>query len=582
MINLKANPFNLDNEGVRWVEETLAGMTLNEKVGQLFCLMGFTDDKNILSKLTNELGVGGFMYRPGAAKQTQETHRFLQENSKIPLLLAANLEAGGTGIVAEGTNFANPMQVGATNKEEMGYALGKIACSEGAAVGCNWAFAPIVDIDNNFRNPITNLRTFGNNADLVIKMASNYMKAADEEGVAVSIKHFPGDGVDERDQHIVTSINDLSCEEWDETYGKVYSTLIEQGAKTVMVGHIAQPNYLKKLNPETEDEFAPASLSPELLNGLLRGKLNFNGLIVTDATAMLGFTTFMPREMAVPHAIKAGCDMFLFTKNLEEDFKYMYKGIESGYLPMERVDEAVTRVLATKASLNLHTKQKNNTLVPGEEALEVVGSDKHKEWAKECADNAITLVKDTQNLLPLSPTKHTRILLNVLEEDDDIDSPLRTSFKERLEKEGFEVTVRKRLKAMSASQIMKGADSPEFGEIILEAMESVEDFKAKYDLVLFVANYAMASNTTVIRLQFRGLLGMGNDFPWFTKEIPTLFVSTANPYHLLDVPMIKTFINAYTYNDEVIEGVIEKMLGRSEFKGVSPVDAFCGREDTKR
>ncbi len=406
------------------------------------------------------------------------------------------------------------------------------------------------------------------------------MRAAEEEGVAVSIKHFPGDGVDERDQHLHTTVNDLSCEEWDNTVGKVYSTLIDQGAKTVMVGHIAQPNYLRKLNPEA-NPFTPATLSPDILNGLLREKLNFNGLIVTDASGMLGFTTFMPREKAVPYSISAGCDMFLFTKNLEEDFKYMFAGVKDGTISPERLDEAVTRILATKASLNLHTKQKEGTLVPTEEALKTVKSDKNVALSKQCADESVTLVKDTQNLLPLSPNKHKRILLNVLEEDNELDTPLRSTFKERLEKEGFEVTVRKRSKALSASKIMAGANSPELVEIFMEAGESVTDFKAKYDLVLYVSNYEVASNNTVVRLEWRGLLGFGNDFPWFVEEIPTLFLSLANPYHLLDTPMIKTFINAYTNNEYVLDSVIEKLMGRSEFKGKSPVDAFCGREDTK-
>ncbi len=579
MIDLKANPFNLDDEGVNWVNSTLNGLTLEEKVGQLFCLMGFTDDKNILTKLTNELGIGGIMYRPGPAKTVREAHKFLQDNSKVPMLLAANLEAGGNGLVSDGTNFAKPMQVGATNNPEMGYALGKVSCAEGAAVGCNWAFAPIVDIDMNFRNPITNLRTFGNNADLVIKMASGYLRAADEEGHAVSIKHFPGDGVDERDQHLLTSINDLSYDEWMETYGKVYSTLIDQGAKTVMVGHIALPNFIKSFNEKLEDPYTPATLSPTILNKLLREKLNFNGLIVTDATSMLGFTTAMPRSQAVPYSIAAGNDMFLFTKNLEEDVRFMFEGVKNGTITQERLDEAVTRILATKASLNLHIKQKEGTLVPSEEALSKIKCEQHIAYSKQCADEAITLVKDTQNLLPLSPAKHKRILINVLEEDDDMDTKSKIDFKTRLEKEGFEVTIRKRTKTVTFKNMARDNDA-DMNQLFAEMAASVEDFTKDYDLILYVANFETASNNTVIRIQWRGLLGFGNDFPWFTEEIPTMFISTANPYHLLDVPMIKTYINAYTHNEYTADAIVDKLMGRSEFKGVSPVDASCGRVDT--
>ena len=138
-----------------------------------------------------------------------------------------------------------------------------------------WSFAPIVDINYDFHNPITNVRTFGSDPEIVLAFASRYLDAADECDVAVAIKHFPGDGVDERDQHILTSVNSFSTEKWDETFGYVYSNLIQKGAKTVMVGHIAQPAYVKAINPNAtrKEMLRPASLSPELLTVLLRGKL---------------------------------------------------------------------------------------------------------------------------------------------------------------------------------------------------------------------------------------------------------------------------------------------------------------------
>jgi beta-N-acetylhexosaminidase len=212
------------------------------------------------------------MYRADSARNIQNTHRTIQSLAKIPLLLAANTEAGGDGLAFEGTSFGKPMAVAATNQPGNGYRMGLTACSEGAAMGMNWSFAPIVDINYEFHNPITNVRTFGDDPDRVVTFAGEYMRGADECGVAVAIKHFPGDGVDERDQHIVTSVNSLTTEEWDKSYGMVYKTLIDQGAKTVMVGHIAQPAYVRALNPKAEcaDMLRPASLSNELLTGLYR------------------------------------------------------------------------------------------------------------------------------------------------------------------------------------------------------------------------------------------------------------------------------------------------------------------------
>lgn len=584
-INYKGNPFFLTDQDIAWVNETYDSMTVREKIGQLFCTMGVSSDKQYLDVLVNDIKIGGIMYRPGKAEDVWKTHKYLQDNSKIPLLLAANLEAGGSGGAIEGTNFAKPLGVASTNDAEMGYRLGKIACKEGASLGLNWSFAPIVDIDMNFRNPITNLRTFGSDADTVIKMAEGYMKGADECGLAVSIKHFPGDGVDERDQHLLTSVNSLSCEEWDKTYGKVYSTLIEKGAKTVMVGHIAQPSYqtaLAKNSEEYKNKTVPATLSKELMTGLLRGKLGFNGLISTDASQMLGFTVGEKRETAVPKTIACGADVFLFVKDLQEDFKFMLDGYENGIITDERLSEAVHRILALKASLNLHNKQKAGTLVPPIENLQILGCEEHKMYGRICADKAITLVKDTQKMLPLDVKNGKRLYLNVLEPDSNMMSPLKTKLKAKFEAEGYEVHLRNRDTNVDIMGALTGeSNDPHAMELLQEVFCKVNDFSNQYDLAVYVANYETASNNVVIRLQWQGLMGMGNDAPWFVAQVPTMFVSLANPYHLLDVPMIKTFINGYTANDYVIDALFEKIMGRCEFKGKSPCDVFCGREDTK-
>lgn len=584
MIDLKALPYLLDDDAIQWVRSSLNSMSEQEKIGQLFCPLGFFATSKTIHHMTQELGIGGIMFRPKPAKKLLDTYRKLQDASKIPLLCAANLEDGGSGATADGTHFAMPMGASAANDDQMGYYLGKVATSEGAAVGCNWAFAPIVDIDNNFRNPITNLRTFGSDHQKVIRMAQGYLRAAKEENVAVSIKHFPGDGVDERDQHLLTSINSFSSVEWDATYGEVYRTLIKDGAQTVMVGHIAQPAWVKKLNPEATaaECYRPASQSQELLMGLLRGHLGFNGLIVTDASAMLGFTCSMPREKAVPLSIANGCDMFLFNKNLDEDYGFMTQGVRSGIISKERLEEAVTRILATKASLGLHKKKRNGTLIPStSQSVSILKCEKHQKWAAECADAAITLVKDTQNLLPISPRNHKRIYLNVLENRAEKKSALAIDMKERLEKEGFDVTVRNRTLDLDFKKAAKGMITPSTIKLLKECLAGVSAFKNKYDLVIVVANLETQSNASVVRLHWKVIMGMGDDAPWYSSEVPTMFVSLANPYHLLDAPMMKTFINAYTNTEFTRSALVEKIMGRSEFKGVSPVDPFCGKSDTR-
>lgn len=267
-----------------------------------------------------------------------------------------------------GTFFGREMEVAATGETEQARRLGVVCAREGAAAGCNWAFSPIVDIDYNWRNPITNVRTFGSDPDMVIEMSKAFMDGVRETGadLAVTIKHFPGDGVDERDQHLLSTVNSLSAEEWEGTYGRVYRELIDHGAQTVMVGHILQPAMTRKMCPGIRDEdILPGSTNKHLMTDLLRGELGFNGLITTDATPMVGFTGTLTRRQAIAHAIMGGADVIVFCKNTQEDMDGVREDIESGVIALERVDNAIRRQLALKASLHLHTKHRDGTIVPG-------------------------------------------------------------------------------------------------------------------------------------------------------------------------------------------------------------------------
>lgn len=561
MIQYKENPFYLTDEQVQWVENTYDSMSLEEKIGQLFCPIVFTKEEKELKELVETKHIGGMLYREGPGEELRQSHKILQDASKIPLLTASNLEYGGNGSAIEGTYYGREMLAAATGDVERAYQLGKVSCSEGAAVGVNWSFAPVVDLDLNYHNPITNVRTFGSDLQTVIDMGKAYIRGAKEEGVATSVKHFPGDGVDERDQHLVTSVNSLSCKEWDESYGKIYKEMIEAGTLTVMAAHIALPAYEEYFDEKPCERILPATLSENLLKKLLREKLGFNGLIVTDATPMVGFCSAMDRATAVPLSIENGCDMFLFNRNMEEDFRLMREGYEKGILSDARLEEAVKRILATKAAMHLPEKQEKGQLVPDASVLDILNCETYDRWAKECADEGVTLVKDTQNLLPIDPKKHKRVLLELM---GDFPSNKRVceSFVRELEARGFEVTVYE----------------PEGFEVM---EDSVESFKSRYDLIFYVGNIETASNKTVSRLNWHTMFGLGNNMPWMVHEMPALFVSVGNPYHLLDAPMIKTFVNGYCNSEYVIHAVVEKLCGDSEFKGKSPIDPFCGKPDLK-
>lgn len=558
MIDYKGNPFFLDEQQIQWVENVWESMTSEEKIGQLFCPIVFTKDEKKLDEIVLKKHVGGILYRECPGEELQKASSYLQQNSKIPLLIAANLESGGNGAVSEGTCLGSPMLVSATGDPEIAYHLGKVCAKEGAAAGVNWAFAPVVDLDLNYHNPITNVRTFGNNPETVINMGKNYIKACQESGVATACKHFPGDGVDERDQHLVTSVNSLDCEGWDKTYGEIYQEMIEMGTLSIMAGHIALPSYEKRYGG-AEEKIIPATLSKNLLQHLLREKLGFNGLITTDAIPMAGFCSAMDRETAVPTAIENGCDMFLFNRNLDEDIAYMTKGYCNGLLSEERLEEAVKRILAMKAALELPEKKRNNEFVLDKEKLQIINCKQHKQWAQGCAKNGITLVKDTQKLLPLSNKKYKRVILEMV---GDFPSNLRVekSLTDKLQREGFEVTV--------------------YQKEGLEVLEdTVESLKTRYDLIIYAANIETASNHTTARLNWHTMFGLGTHIPWMVHEIPVMFISFGNPYHLLDVPMIKTYINAYGNSECLLEAAVEKIMGKSPFMGKSPIDPFCGRKD---
>lgn len=561
-IDLSGNPFFLKEDDINWVYKTLETMNIEEKAGQLFCVNFKEGHEEEIDYVYHILKPGACMYRTIPLKRALDFTDLVSQKSDIPMLIAANLEKGGNGIVNEGTLFASPMEVAATKDIDMANKLAKVCAREGKQVGANWAFAPIIDIDNNFRNPITNTRTFGSDVETVKNMGVEYVTTVQALGMAASIKHFPGDGQDERDQHLVTSINELSCKEWDESYGRVYHACIEAGALTCMIGHIMQPAYTKFFNPNINDkDILPASLSKELMIELLREQLGFNGLIITDATTMAGYTMAMSRKQAVPTSIANGADMFLFARNLQEDYDFMLEGIKDGTITLERLNEAVTRILALKAALGLH---KNKPELSLQKAQAVIGCNQHKEWARECADKAITLVKEEKGVLPVTKEKYKKILFYPIESAGgfsiySVKSGIGSKVMDMLKRKGFEIDT------FLPPDGSEGRTPPT--TVVTE----------QYDLIIYVANLATKSNQTAVRIEWAQ--PMGADCMHYIHDVPTIFISLENPYHLLDVPRVKTYINTYNSNDNVLEELVQKLMGESEFKGKSPIDPFCGKWD---
>ena len=581
-VDLKAQPYNLTDSDIQWVEETIQSMSTEEKIGQLFVNMGSERTEEYLTNILDTYHIGAVRYNPGKAEEVYDQNKILQEKSKIPMLIAANTEAGGNGACTDGTEVGLEVKIGATNDTKYAYEMGRVSGVEASAIGCNWSFAPIVDINYNWRNPIISSRSFGSDPDLVLEMSLAYMKGIQESGILPAAKHWPGDGIDERDQHLSFSVNSLSTEEWDQTFGKVYKGLIDAGLPSIMAGHIHLPAYQRHFNPGVKDEeLLPATLSKEITTDLLRGKLGFNGVVVTDASHMLGLTGAMKRSELIPTSIAAGCDLFLFFNDPDEDFASMMEGYKNGIITEERLQEALERILGLKAKLGLHKKAKTEILPPKEEALAKIGLPENKALFKEVADHAITLVKDKQEIWPVTPEKYKRVLLvDVKGVQGGFGALLGGKekvvdiMKDLLVQQGFEVTIWE----STEEKIMKLPEDERAAAIanVYAQKRPISELTDHYDLIINLAN---VNPGTVQRIVWPASKGTP-DIPFYIHEVPTIFVSVQYPYHLADVPQVKTYINAYDSRKANLEVLVEKLMGRSEFKGESPVDAFCGFVDT--
>lgn len=585
MVDLKAKPFNLDDEGVAWVQQTLAGMSDAEKVGQLFVNMGSSRDEAYLTEMVQRYHIAAVRYQPGPAADIWEQNNILQTRAKIPLLIAANTEAGGNGACSDGTYVGWEVKVAATADKRYAYELGRIAGVEAVAIGCNWSFAPIVDLYRNWRNPIVSVRTWSADPDQTIELSLEYMRGIMESNIMPAAKHWPGDGIDERDQHLSSAPNWYSCDEWDATFGKVYSALIDAGLPSLMAGHIALPSYQKKFNPGmTDEDILPATLSKEITTDLLRGQLGFNGVVVTDASHMVGMTGAMRRRDVLPTAIMAGCDLFLFFNDPDEDFGWMMDALADGRLTRERLDEAVTRTLGLKARIGLHKVPAEQILPPKEQALAQIRLPENLAIAEEVSDKAVTLVKSKDaGVLPLSPEKFKRVLVVPIKGPKNPMAHGMHGKASGAQKVADELTARGYAVELyeSLTDRLEGMSAEEGAKLVMSAYQNKAPIAAltdNYDMVVSVAEVSGLMQPTE-RVYWPASKGTP-DIPWYVHELPVVFISLACPYHLADVPQVKTFVNAYDNHDHTVKAVIDKLEGRSEFTGVPSTDVFCGLRDT--
>jgi beta-N-acetylhexosaminidase len=429
----------LSAEQQKWVDSTLRQMTVEEKVGQLLFTTyhgSFTaSDSDAFAQMMhdiNDLHVGGFItithgsplgIVKDEAYPTAVLANELQSKSKYPLLIGADYERGTAMRQDEGTSFPTAMAVAAAGDPKDAYTMGKITALEARAVGVQWVYAPVCDVNNNPGNPIINTRSFGENPALVSQYVTEFIRGVQDNGAMATAKHFPGHGDTATDSHIDLPVIKADRQRIESLELVPFRGAIAAGVGSVMTGHLNVPAF--EPDPNT-----PATLSPNILTDLLRKQLGFQGLVITDALDMGGITVrFAPGEAAVG-AFLAGADALLMPPVPDAAYEAVVAAVKSGRIPEDRLDASVRRLLQAKARLGLN----KNRLVDIATLNDSFGKTVWQATAQEISDRGVTLLRDTQHLLPLDGTKPTRGLLVSLYADpepypgEDLEPQLRARF----------------------------------------------------------------------------------------------------------------------------------------------------------
>ena len=549
-------PFSLDAEAIAWVRRTRDALSTEQKVRQIFNLACHGDDPRQIDPLS-ALKVGGITRFGGTDLEASwRATRTLVERSEIPLLISGDIEGGAIGIPF-GTRITNQLGLAATGSPALANEAVSVLAAEARALGYNWTFTPVLDINAAFRSAIVATRSYGSNVETILEQGLVNVRAFQRAGIAATAKHWPGEGFDDRDQHLVTTINPLDMAAWRERFGRLYQGLIDAGVMTVMSAHIALPAYAKQHGASGLEAYRPASVSRFLNIDLLRGELGFNGLIVSDASAMAGLSSWADRAECIPEVISSGCDVLLFPSPFETDFGHVMKALSDGRITEARLEDAVTRVLGLKAALGLHRKSVDELMPPLPQARAMVRSTPHLAVEKRVASAAITLVKDVRQTLPLTVAKYRRIVvLTDSERGGFAGQPAMELIVQRLLGErGFEVR----------------AFDPQMPPTLADT-----------DLVL----YLLAQESLLVRshifldwARVHGSWQGGMRRYW--HPLPCVLVSFGHPYYLYDAPRLPCVVNAYTAIEPVQQALVRKLLGDEPFTGAQPVDAFCGLPDAR-
>ena len=537
-----------------WVEKTLASMSLNEKIGQLIIPatvgMFLSQDSEAFKQARRditEFHVGGY-HMLGEVNILHEPAgvalfiNHLQELAKVPLWITADFE-GGAGLRYIGaTRLPRAMAMGATANPDMAYQAGRITAEEARAIGVQVNFYPVVDVNNNARNPIINIRSFGGDPLLVARMARAYIRGSQEHGVMATAKHFPGHGDTSTDSHLELPIIDVDRARLNTIELPPFQAAIDEGVGGVMSAHIALPRI--------ENSNLPATLSPMMLDGVLRGELKFGGVIFTDAMNMGGVVKHYPEGEAAVRAVKAGADIVLYPPSVEQAFVALKRAVDSGEIKESRIDESVKRILTAKAKVGLDRQR----LVDIGKLDKVLGNDEHQRTAKQIIESAITLVRDKRSVLPLKLASEQKVLFITMVDNSEgwrDGVPGRAFFQELVKRHPNSMTVYVTDKTSPAELDLIRKLAAFSDTVIVNAFIRVSSFKGSIDM----------SEGEISLL--RHLSGI---------QKPFAFVLYGSPYLISFVPELPSYILAYEYYPAAEEAALKAVLGEIEFKGKLPVE----------
>ncbi len=535
------------------IEALIQSMSLREKIGQTVQLglnsrfyQGEALEEYLAEYPVGSVFCGGeiITHAEGKAATLREQLARVQRASKFPLLVAGDLEAGAGQAVADKTRFPMLMSLAACDDESMAYEYGKYTALEGREAGFNWTFAPVVDVQKNWLNPIVTNRGMGDDAGRVARLAGAVIQGMQDHGLAACAKHFPGDGVDFRDQHLTTSVNSLTECEWWAQHGGVFQSVIDRGVQTIMPGHIAlpwcDPVRAKSGRPR------PATLSEPILTQLLRERMGFDGVLVTDALIMAGFVAWAPREERLLEAFIAGNDVMLWPE--KDYYGLMERAIDSGRVSMERLDASVRRILKLKQKLGLlDLPDASQQFAPIVE--DPIVREKAVELSSRVADQSITLVRNRENLLPLDAGKVRTVLLHSAIPEHVYDKHI-DALAEKLEARGLEVTRHKNGNCLDVNKMEQAGQT--------------------WDVYLVVYSLQIHQMKNAVRPV--GELGEVQWAQQYAETMKPITISLNTAYLTFDNPYLDTLVNAYNTHPTTIDALDRALFGEIPFNGQSPVE----------